>query len=322
MKLMMITAVAAFAAAAQAGDAPRAIPIYKNYKLRTGQSVAMSASQYAIANKEWHALEPETIADVASKITVLVMVEKNDGTHVQGTGFFINSQEVLTNWHVARDADNITVVYSDGERCNAQLSISKPSMDLATIIVPSIYNKIWAHFDTDSDWERIGEKVYVYGNPQGMEGTFSEGILSAWRVNGVFMQISAPIDSGSSGSPVFNQYGLVIGIVKESITSSAQLNIAISSNAIYEALELKTDDHPNGFDLGVAKGIEMRTPSEIDADIAIANAARIEAENKKRAATGQTESEKLKERSDELIRANNERVLKSLPPKNGSAQNR
>ena len=295
----------------QAVDAPKAIPVYKTYKLRNGQEVAMSASQWQIANEQWHALSPETIAEIAASITVTIRVDKNDGTHMLGTGFFINSSEVVTNWHVVRDADNITVVLGDDKRLNAQLESSKPSVDLATIIVPSVYSKIWAHFDTDSDWERIGEKVYVYGNPEGMEGTFSDGMLSAIRKNGAVFQISAPIDHGSSGSPVFNQYGLVIGIVSESIISTAQINIALSSNAIYEALALKNDDHPDGFDLGLTQGLELRDSSEIDADNAIANAARIEAQNKAKAATEQTESEKLKERSDELIRANNERVLKS-----------
>jgi S1-C subfamily serine protease len=167
---------------------------------------------------------------------------------------------------VVRDADSITVVNSAGERTGALLEISKPSVDLAMITVPNVMVRNWASFDTDSDWERIGEKVYVYGNPKEMEGTFSEGMLSAWRVNGVFMQISAPTDDGSSGSPVFNRYGLVIGIVREKLESSAQLNFAISSNAIYEALELKTSDHPDGFNQGISKGLEMRTPGEIAAD--------------------------------------------------------
>src|SRR4029077_8719723 len=62
---------------------------------------------------------------------------------------------------------------------------------------------------------------------------------------------------------------------------------------------------------GLTQDLELRDSDEIDADVAMANAVRIEAENKAKAATEQTESEKLKERSDELIRANNERVLKS-----------
>jgi hypothetical protein len=94
MKSMIVMAVAAFAAVVQAGDAPKAIPVYKTYKLRTGQVLSLSESQSAIANKDWHVVDPEVIADAASKVTVTINVDKNDGTHMLGTGFFINSSEI------------------------------------------------------------------------------------------------------------------------------------------------------------------------------------------------------------------------------------
>jgi hypothetical protein len=290
---------------------PKASPVYKTYTLRTGKAVQMSPSQWVIANGQGHALSPEDIAEKAARITVTIEVDKNDGSHMFGTGFFISASELVSDWHLVRDASNITVVGSDGERANAQLSIAKPSIDLAAIVAPSVYSKIWAHFDTDSDWERVGEKVYVYGNPEELTGTFSDGMLSAVRSNGAILQITAPIDHGSSGSPVFNQYGLVIGIVSRGIGSGGLLNFAISSNSILEALGLKTDDHPLGFDLGITQGVELRDSSERDADIALENAARIEAENKAKAAAGPTEAEKLKAQHDEQVRVDNERALKA-----------
>jgi Trypsin-like peptidase domain len=304
------TAVELATPAKDAG-APKASPVYKTYTLRTGQVVQMSPSQWAINKGQWHALEPEDIAEKAARITVTIEVDKNDGSHMFGTGFFINNSEVITAWHVVRDAGNITVVDQDGSRCNAQLSISKPSIDLATITVPGVYSRVWAAFVTDSDWERIGERVFVYGNPEELTGTFSDGMLSSVRSSGAILQITAPIDHGSSGSPVFNQYGLVIGIVSRGIGSGGLLNFAISSNSILEALSLKTDDHPNGFYLGITQGVELRDSGERDADIALENAARIEAENKAKAAAGPTEAEKLKAQHDEQVRADNERALKA-----------
>jgi S1-C subfamily serine protease len=313
MKMMLAAAAfTLFASETQAGDAPKASPVYKTYERRDGKKVELSHSQWAIANKQWQAIDPPAIAEMASGITVVIRVEKNDGTHMLGTGFFISPSEVATAWHLVRDAANITVVNADDRRANAQLSISRPSVDLATIIVPSAYCKTWAHFATDSDWERQGETVYVYGNPQGMDGTFSAGLLSAIRRNGAVFQISAPTDSGSSGSPVFNCYGLVIAIVGDQLVSSAQLSFALTSNSIYEALGLKSDDHPDGFDLGLTQGLELRDQSEIDADIAMANAARIEAEAKAKAAAGPTEAEKLQAQHDEQVRADNARTLQKL----------
>lgn len=283
----------ATSAGGEGGDAaPKAAPVYKTYTRRDGKKVLLSASQSAIANKDWHAVAPENIAETAASITVVIRVQKRDGTHILGTGFFISPSEVLTDWHVVRDAENITIVTADDVRANAQLESSQPSVDLATIMVPSVYCKSHAHFVSDSDWERQGETVYVYGNPQGMDGTFSEGMLSAIRRNGAVFQLSAPTDSGSSGSPVFNCYGLVIAIVGDRLAGSAQLNFAVTSNAIYEALGLKTDDHPDGFDLGLTQGLELRNQSEIDADLATENAARIEAENKAKAAAGPSAEER------------------------------
>ena len=58
----------------------------------------------------------------------------------------------------------------------------------------------------------VGDEVYVVGNPQGLKGTFSQGIISSLRDDG-YLQITAPISRGSSGGPVLNKYGQVIGIV-------------------------------------------------------------------------------------------------------------
>ena len=66
----------------------------------------------------------------------------------------------------------------------------------------------------------------------------------------------------------------MIGIVSRGIGSGGLLNFAISSNSVLEALGLKNEDHPNGFDLGITQGVELRDSGERDADVALANAAR------------------------------------------------
>lgn len=71
----------------------------------------------------------------------------------------------------------------------------------------------------------VGDTVYVAGNPEGLEGTFSQGIISA--VRGRYIQITAPISHGSSGGPVLNQKGEVIGIAASSFNEGQNLNFAI-----------------------------------------------------------------------------------------------
>ena len=149
------------------------------------------------------------------------------------------------------------------------------SADLAVINVESADSKSWAWFVTDSDLEEIGEPIFVYGHPLGVTGTFTGGMLSAVRNNGAILQISAPLDYGNSGSPVFNEYGQVIAVVsyrKEDTT--AEIFYAVSTNAIYEATKLKNRDHPTGFNPGVSAGLELRDQYQIDADNARIKAAR------------------------------------------------
>jgi hypothetical protein len=195
---------------------------------------------------------------------------QKSGKSMLGTGFFVSNHLVETNWHVARDASSISVIDSNHVRYDdGELQSYNPSMDLALLNISSANSKDYAALATDSDWEQVGEKVYIYGNPEGLEGTFSEGMLSACRANGVIFQISAPLDHGSSGSPVFNEYGLVIGIISRKIDSSAQLNFAISSNAIFEVERGTNADHPNGFfNLSITTGLELRSKDEIAVDTA------------------------------------------------------
>ena len=80
--------------------------------------------------------------------------------------------------------------------------------------------------------------MIVMGNPRGLLGTVVEGLISAIRMNGALFQISAPISEGSSGSPVFNEDGYVIGIATMMMTKGQNLNFAIASNIIYDAMYL------------------------------------------------------------------------------------
>ena len=91
----------------------------------------------------------------------------------------------------------------------------------------------------DSDSVKVGDPIIVISNPQGLEQTISNGLVSAVReVSGrKLFQISAPISSGSSGGPVFNERGEVVGIVVGSLESGQNLNFAIPVNYAKPLLE-------------------------------------------------------------------------------------
>lgn len=91
----------------------------------------------------------------------------------------------------------------------------------------------------DSSKVEIGDEIFVVSNPQGLEGTFSKGIVSAIRIIGqdYLLQITAPISPGSSGGPVLNEQGKVIGVAVATFKGGQNLNFAIPSSYLSDLLE-------------------------------------------------------------------------------------
>jgi serine protease Do len=143
-----------------------------------------------------------------------------------GSGFFITSNGcVMTNWHVVSDArrnSDVTVVGNDGTRYAVQglLYVDKKA-DLA-ILKCDCTNVTFLEVDPADDLAE-GENVLVIGNPQGYTGTVSSGIVSALRRGAT--QITAPISLGSSGSPVMNEQGLVVGVAVRIYDNDGAQNI-------------------------------------------------------------------------------------------------
>src|SRR3990170_6403836 len=163
---------------------------------------------------------------------LLVMQDANGQPLSLGSGFFVRDGEIATNLHVVEgaakgyaklvgantkyDIDGITAV--DAERDLVVLKISAARSQLLEL--------------GNSDAVQVGESVYAVGNPQGLEGTFSQGIVSSIREVGAdkLLQITAPISPGSSGGPVLNAKGEVIGVSVATFSGGQNLNFAIPSN--------------------------------------------------------------------------------------------
>src|SRR5205814_3847452 len=92
----------------------------------------------------------------------------------------------------------------------------------------------------------IGDAVYAIGNPIGLEGTFSQGVVSGVRAFGSdrLLQITAPISPGSSGGPVLDQTGTVVGVSVMSIVTGQNLNFAIPSEYVARLQSRKTEVRP------------------------------------------------------------------------------
>nr|WP_157016098.1 DegQ family serine endoprotease [Mesorhizobium xinjiangense] len=137
-----------------------------------------------------------------------------------GSGFVIDADQgiVVTNNHVIADADEIEVNFSDGSKLEAELIGRDTKTDLAVLKVDPGQKKLTAVAFGDSNAIRIGDWVMAIGNPFGLGGTVTVGIVSA-RDRDInagpyddFIQTDAAINRGNSGGPLFNMDGEVIGI--------------------------------------------------------------------------------------------------------------
>ena len=139
-----------------------------------------------------------------------------------GSGFIIDTKKngdayVITNNHVIADADEITVILQDNDRLKAELIGRDAKTDLAVLKIKSTKKMASVSFG-NSDEARVGDWVVAIGNPFGLGGTVTAGIISA-RGRDIqsgpydnFIQTDASINRGNSGGPLFNMAGEVIGI--------------------------------------------------------------------------------------------------------------
>jgi len=137
-----------------------------------------------------------------------------------GSGFVLDAEAgiIVTNNHVIADADEIEVNFSDGSKLKAELRGRDTKTDLAVLTVDPTKKKLKAVKFGDSDKVRVGDWVMAIGNPFGLGGSVTVGIVSARNrdINSGpyddFIQTDAAINRGNSGGPLFNMNGEVIGI--------------------------------------------------------------------------------------------------------------
>jgi len=184
----------------------------------------------------------QEIAKNAFGATVLVVMEDVGGHPLAlGSGFFVRDTEVATNLHVVGGAAK-GYVKPVGQKAKYDIEGMTAVESNYDLVILKVSGRCSATLQLgDSDGVQVGESVYAVGNPQGLEGTFSQGIISSIREIGTdkLLQITAPISPGSSGGPVLNSAGDVIGVSVATFTGGQNLNFAIPSGYL-KALLAKT----------------------------------------------------------------------------------
>jgi S1-C subfamily serine protease len=169
--------------------------------------------------------------------TVIIFAYDDKGKFLQlGSGFFISQNgDVITNYHVIQGASSAEIKTADGKTYPITyiLAGDEPN-DLIRLSVNIPSSSVYP-LSLCQTIPEVGERIIVYGSPLGLENTVSDGIISAIRDipdYGRIIQITAPISPGSSGSPVLNLQGEVIGIATFQLIEGQNLNFAIPSEKI------------------------------------------------------------------------------------------
>ena len=185
-----------------------------------------------------HDTTEQTVQRIAQKAlasTVYLRGYDVDGKELgAGSGFFVGTDKVATNHHVIKGTVSIyaKIVGEEEWYVVESIAATDETHDLAVLKLSGITAPALPL--TDSDAVQVGDSVYAVGNPERLEGTFSEGIISSIRRVGAnkWIQMTASISPGSSGGAVLNNKGKVIGVATASHpgAEAENLNFAVPSN--------------------------------------------------------------------------------------------
>lgn len=184
-------------------------------------------------------------------------------TQVQGSGFvydFAGQEIVITNYHVVENAINVTITLANGDGYATRILGSDPYEDLAVLSADAPQSEWKSLGIVSSSTLQVGDPVIAVGNPYGLAGSMTAGIVSALgrtiteQMSGGYpiasvIQTSTPINPGNSGGPLLNYQGQVVSITTAIVSDSQGLDFAIPSSTILREVEsLVTkgsyDQHP------------------------------------------------------------------------------
>lgn len=178
-----------------------------------------------------------------NKDAVFLVYTSNGDEEFQGTGFFISDNGVaVSNYHVFEGTSKglETIKLSNGRKLKVSEVLYFDIDNDYIIFKVNVADRVHA-LDLSSIDPKVGEEVFAIGNPQGLEHTLSSGIISSVRANGKVLQTTVEITHGSSGGPLMNMRGEVVGITTAGL-GEANLNFAVNIQSLPLDLYKKKND--------------------------------------------------------------------------------
>lgn len=182
---------------------------------------------------------PDIAAAAEKAVVSIETLDRARNVMTSGSGWIVEpTGTIVSNYHVIAGGRGLRVTLSSGLSFNRVYVIAiDRARDLVLLGVDGRELPVLP-VGTD-DAVRVGDRVYVMGNPMGLDRTFSDGLISSRRLirGNQLLQITAPISHGSSGGPVMNGFGEVVGVAVSQLTEGQNLNLAIPSRYVRYLLD-------------------------------------------------------------------------------------
>lgn len=178
---------------------------------------------------------PELVKRIKPSAVAIETFDSRGNSVSRGSGFFIAVDRVITNRHVIERSSRVEIHLLDGKKFIAKGVLAVDGEGDLALLQVDVPRGLAIPLPIVRNVPQEGESIVVIGNPFGLEGSVSDGIVSAVREisgYGKIIQITAPISPGSSGSPVVNMGGQVIGVATLQAAEGQSLNFAVPAERI------------------------------------------------------------------------------------------
>jgi S1-C subfamily serine protease len=192
------------------------------------QALASATPLPAFSERVYQVIRPSLVL-IESETTG----ENGAVEHSVGSGVVVSAQgDILTSLHVVTQSTSIQLTFADGTQSPAEITVAQPEHDIAVVRALQPPAQIIPATLGNPNGERVGNEAFVVGNPFGLYGSMSAGVISGFNRSFQpeesdykledLIQIDAAVNPGNSGGPLLNRYGEVIGIVTGLVNPTEQ----------------------------------------------------------------------------------------------------